>query len=514
MDELPQEVIDRIARHLFPVLFTAWDNSATLDARQQEATWRQRDSLSAAAYATISLPWQRAIEKKMFTLVKIRSPDDELKLRQIMARNPHRCDSVRYVKCNIHLDYLDRATHTLFPVVSDRGVISKIGSILRLVNLIRPSSLSSPMPEAPLILQINIVNLRPLLGAERGNWGSPSDINNLPTCPGVTHLQITHDEDINLRLTRPRKHVFLEPTEVPPVWMSDILTKFPTVDDVVWELHEFLDQGQQRTKHGTGEREEPLNAAIRTLSQQLVSLQIIGIFTVTPDLFISRKAQAPGTEQQPYWPRLENLHIESTNWTYNGTWYIDPNMLRVVWRINDFLRSSTPDFNNLMVAISQGMLNMPKLQKLDISFRFPPFNTGKPIDKRRFKDLNGDDSTSLLFHVIRYRRASSEWLELADCKAAKELYCNLDLLNSERLYQRMQRSGKFHVQPVYWCPFPEQAARNWNILHRRIKGLIPLVEWRSSYANPEPCQVEPRGGIWPYAEKGRRRRSGVPWQGE
>lgn len=157
---------------------------------------------------------------------------------------------------------------------------------------------------------------------------------------------------------------------------------------------------------------------------------------------------------------------------------------------------------------------MPKLQKLDISFRFPPFSTGKPIDKRRFKDLNGDDSTSLLFHVIRYRRASSEWLELADCKAAKELYCDLDVFNSERLYKRMNRSRKFDVQPVYWRPFPEQAVRNWNILHRRIKGLIPLVEWRSSYANPEPCQVEPRGEIWPYAEKERRRRSGVPWQEE
>ncbi|EGO58440.1 hypothetical protein NEUTE1DRAFT_42972 [Neurospora tetrasperma FGSC 2508] len=448
MEKLPQEVIDQVAHHLFPVLFTAWDNIATLNARQQEATWRQRDSVSAAAYATISLPWQRAIEKKMFTLVKIRSPNDELKLRQIMARNPHRRNSVRYIKCNINLDYLDRATHTPFPVVSDRGVISTIGSILRLVNLIRPSSLASPMPEAPLFLQINIVNLRPLLGAERGNWGAPSDINNLPTCPGVTHLQITHDEDINLRLTRPRKHVFLEPTEVPPVWMSDILTKFPTVDDVVWELHEFLDQGQQRTKHRTGEREETLNVAIRTLSQQLVSLQIIGIFTVTPD------------------------------------------------------------FNNLMVAMAQGMLNMPKLQQLDISFRFPPFNTGKPIDKRRFKDLNGDDSTSLLFHVIRYRRASSEWLELADCKEAKELYCNLDLFDSKRLYSRLrQEFGKFHLLPVYWRPFPEQAVRNWNILHRRIKGVIPLLEWRSNYANPEPCKVEPRGGIWPYAERERRRRS-------
>ncbi|EAA33780.1 hypothetical protein NCU08534 [Neurospora crassa OR74A] len=514
MDKLPQEVIDRLARHLFPVLFTAWDNIATLNARQQEATWRQHDSLSAAAYATISLSWQRAIEKKIFTLVKIRSPSDELKLRQIMARNPHRRDSVRYIKCNINLDCLDRATHTLFPVVSDRGVISKIGSILRLVNLIRPSSLASSMAKAPLFLQISIVNLRPLLGAERGNWGASSDINNLPTCPGVTHLQITHDEDINLRLTRPRKHVFLEPTEVPPVWMSDILTKFPTVDDVVWELLEFLDEGQQRTKHRTGEREEPLNVAIRTLSQQLVSLQIIGIFTVTPDLFINRKAQAaPGIEQQqPYWSRLENLHIETTNWTYNGTWYINPNMLRVVWRINDFLRSSTPDFNNLMVAMSHGMLNMPKLQKLDISFRFPPFNTGKPIDKRRFKDLNGDDSTSLLFHVIRYRRASSEWLELADCKAAKELYCNLDLFDSERLYSRLgQEFGKFHLLPVYWRPFPEQAVRNWNILHRRIKGVIPLLEWRSEDAHPEPCEVEPRGGIWPYAERERRRRgSGVP----
>lgn len=139
MDRLSQEVVDRVARHLFPVLFTAWDNTATLNARQQEATWWQRDSLSAAAYATISLPWQRAIEKKIFTLVKIRSPEDELMLRQIMARNPHRRDSVRYIKCNINLDYLDRAIHTLFPVVSDRGVISKIGSILRLVNLIRVS---------------------------------------------------------------------------------------------------------------------------------------------------------------------------------------------------------------------------------------------------------------------------------------------------------------------------------------------------------------------------------------
>lgn len=139
-------------------------------------------------------------------------------------------------------------------------------------------------------------------------------------------------------------------------------------------LREFLKTPLTQSE---GEREEHLNVAIRTLSQQLVFLQIIGIFTVTPDLFISRKAQAaPGTEQQPYWPRLENLHIETINWTYNGTWYINPNMLRVVWRINDFLRSSTPDFNNLMVANVPGHSQHAQASKARYQLPLPPIQHG------------------------------------------------------------------------------------------------------------------------------------------
>lgn len=271
-----------------------------------------------------------------------------------------------------------------------------------------------------------------------------------------------------------------------------------------WALLKFLIQPQTQPER---EPEDPLNVAIRTLSQQLDSLQVIGIFTATPDLFTSYKVQAG--DKQPYWPRLENLYIESTNWTYNGRWYIKANNLTMLYHINDFLRNSTPEFNSLMVAVSQGMLNMPKLQKLDLSFRFPRFDTGGPIDKYLFEDAHGDYCNSLLFHVIRYRRASSEWLELADCKAAGQTYCNLDLFNCERRHK--YGPGKFDVQPIYWRPFPDQAIRNWNTLHRRIKGLTPLLEWRSPYANPELREVEPREGIWPYAEKEKRKRSGLPW---
>ncbi|KAJ4340962.1 hypothetical protein N0V85_009868, partial [Neurospora sp. IMI 360204] len=121
---------------------------------------------------------QRIIENKAFTLVKIRSPEDDLMLREIMVRNPHRRECVRFIKYNIDLDRPERATH--FPFARDRHLVSRVRNIIELVNLIR----------------INVVNMKEWGTNDQALTVAPSEIKDLPICPAVTQLQITYDEDI------------------------------------------------------------------------------------------------------------------------------------------------------------------------------------------------------------------------------------------------------------------------------------------------------------------------------
>lgn len=200
---------------------------------------------------------------------------------------------------------------------------------------------------------------------------------------------------------------------------------------------------------------------------------IQGTFTLSPDFFHKRNGEA---HEQPSWPRLEFLAIETTNITCTGNLYLpDANESTITWHesffIDDILRKPTNDFNELMLSLSRGMLSMPKLQRLEILVRCNPNGIYYPLpygarDSLSFRDIK-------LHRLIYYDREENESVPLAEFPP-KDLWCNLGIF--DRDYFR-QRYIEVPCQ-LPWTACPEEALRNWNELHFRIKGHSILPEWR------------------------------------
>lgn len=265
---------------------------------------------------------------------------------------------------------------------------------------------------------------------------------------------------------------------------------------------------------------DSLNSVLRTLSTQLQELHIHGVFFVSPDLFTSRDAETSEVNNQvnqphvqPSWTYLRGFRVTTTLLTPSGyNKLIPPHLFSrqptrpVPFTIKRALKSATLEFNKPMTSISQAMLSMPRLQLLTISFLTGPAEPVYPdIDWSRnpHQQVNWARRDAQILHwheqhlqqilteggqvppqtyeIVRYNREENEKREIVDggwrggIKEKTEEngrggdgFCTLEVFNKEFVARNKE---------LFWRPFPEEVVRNWNEVHRRIKGLSELEGW-------------------------------------
>lgn len=138
-----------------------------------------------------------------------------------------------------------------------------------------------------------------------------------------------------------------------------------------------------------------------------------------------------------------------------------------------------------MTALSHGMLAMPRLQLLTLDFLVGPAEPNwddEDMDWTGNWTGNGEVIGNAphvpgeTYELVRYVREANESREMAqwtggirEKPAEGNRFCTLAVFN-ERFISRNKE--------LYWRPFPKEAVENWNELHKSIKGLSGLEEWR------------------------------------
>ncbi|EAA27003.1 hypothetical protein NCU08796 [Neurospora crassa OR74A] len=509
MDKLPQEVMDRLAGHLFPYLAFG----GKYDHFQE--------SPGPAEFATISKTWQRTIEAMTFRRLGVLSCDDIPDAKYLLGRDPHRLASVERIDFLIKADDVPAE----FPHIRDQKLVQEFHLLINFINEVWTTFTQEP-----------------------------GSLSQLPSCPAVTSLAIyfkeelrrdflPRDESFAPRKSREAGTALESGRKVPPAWIMNVLAKFPLARQVDYEIFKFILYRQGRIRSNMQQElcnslggpafahlsnlslwfgpnnflsavvqaflshkmihpsssmsrgtraTDSLNSALRTLSQQLQELHIHGLFSLSPDLFINRADDADDGNQ-PFWPRLRVLRVTTTLLTPCGSrWLIPPHRFGYPrrWKrdftINATLNSATVEFNKLMTALSHGMLNMPRLQLLTLDFLVGP---DEPNWHDEDVDMTGNWTGSgqvignnayvpgKTYELVRYvredneRRNMDQWRGgITEKPAEGYRFCTLAVFNDWFVAGNNRQ--------LYWSPFPEEAVENWNELHKRIKGLTDLEEWR------------------------------------
>ncbi|KAJ4379934.1 hypothetical protein N0V85_008820 [Neurospora sp. IMI 360204] len=514
MDKLPQEVLDRIAGYVFPRLASGGKYSLL------------EDRPGPAECATISRTWKRTIEAMTFRRLGVLSRDDIPDTKYLLDSNPHRRASVERIDFLIKVD--DTPRDTQFHRMRDQKLVQEFRLLINFINEIWPTSNDHVDNTQPILLVVSIFGYSKwdaLLCDQSGFTQEPGTLNQLPSCPAVTSLAIYFEEALRSNF-HPRDEAFApmktreadiameNGTKVPPAWIMNVLAKFPSAQQVDYEIYNFIRRGlrryrmQQELCNALGgpalahlqnlslwfgpnnfsstrlqaflsNKQYPavppvrptdsLNSVLRTLSQQLKELHLNGLFSLSPDLFINRADD----NNQPSWPRLRVLRVTTTLLTPCGSkWLIPLHRFRPrenrPFTINATLNAGTTEFNKLMTALSHGMLAMPRLQLLTLDFLVGPAEPNWEDE-----DVNWPGQT---YELVRYVREENESREMVQWRggirekpAEGNRFCTLAVFN-----ERFISTNKV----LYWRPFPKEAVQHWNELHKRIKGLSGLEEWR------------------------------------
>ncbi|KAK1782657.1 hypothetical protein QBC45DRAFT_471174 [Copromyces sp. CBS 386.78] len=253
MDKLPQEVVDAIAAHLFPSLVDqagrVWFSSDTDSLRGRPDSM----SLSAAPYATISAPWQRAVESLTFHSLTLSTREDVPYAEECLRRNEHRRARVLYIKLDINIDWSEGTEHldreiAFRAVLSrhmsytwrDHHIASKFCRLIEFINCIWPPTTDSSIPARRLCLLVKVPGRSQCVVLEAfGEPGggptcteTPANIKKLPVCPAVTSLDIMYEstrDQNTMGLWRPGFSSVECSARVWPKWLVEIAPKFPSL---------------------------------------------------------------------------------------------------------------------------------------------------------------------------------------------------------------------------------------------------------------------------------------------
>lgn len=130
MDKLPQEVMDRLAGHLFP--FLAFGGKYD----------HFQDSPGPAEFATISKIWQRTIEAMTFRQLGVLSCDDIPDAQYLLGRDPHWLASVERIDFLIKADGIPAE----FPHTRDQKLVQEFHLLSNFISEIWVSALSRNIP--------------------------------------------------------------------------------------------------------------------------------------------------------------------------------------------------------------------------------------------------------------------------------------------------------------------------------------------------------------------------------
>ncbi|EGO58458.1 hypothetical protein NEUTE1DRAFT_101283 [Neurospora tetrasperma FGSC 2508] len=488
--------MDRIMGHLFPYLAFGGKYN------------HFQESLGPAEFATISKTWQRTIEAMTFRRLGVLSYDDIPDAKYLLGRDPHRLASVERIDFLIKADDIlakspyirdQKLVFTTFtqelssltqlllcPVVTSLAIYFKeelrrdflprdesfaprksreAGTALESGRKVPPAWIMNVLAKFPLAQQVDY-EIFNFIMCRRGQLRTNMQ---QELCTSLGGPAFTHLSNLSL-------------------WFGP--NNFLSAEVQSFLSHKMIQPppSMSRGTHAT----DSLNSALRTLSQQLQELHIHGLFSLSPDLFINRADDDDDGNIQPFWPRLRVLRVTTTLLTPCGSkWLIPPHRFgyprrwKPTFTINATLNSATIEFNKLMTALSHGMLGMPRLQLLTLDFLVGPDEPNwdnEDVDWTGNWTGNGQVISnnayvpSKTYELVRYVREDNERREMGQWKggitekpAEGYRFCTLAVFNDWFV------AGN---KNLYWSPFPEEAVENWNELHKRIKGLTDLEEWR------------------------------------
>ncbi|CCC11576.1 hypothetical protein SMACR_04563 [Sordaria macrospora] len=250
MDKLPQEVVDAIAAHLFPPLVNREPHRHWFFSNDDD-NQTGHNVLSAAPYATISAPWQRAVEALTFHSLTLFNHQDVSDAEQHLRRNDHRRNCVFHLRVDINIDrstiverealwvsYTAETIRGKLYTWRDQQIVHELRRMVEFINLFWPPTTGtdsmSSVPARPLSLLIYFVDIQTSWdrNLEHCPTEAPSNLRELPVCPAVTALEIWYPQNANtVGLWSPC--VCSPPcstsTRVRPTWLLEFGAKFPSV---------------------------------------------------------------------------------------------------------------------------------------------------------------------------------------------------------------------------------------------------------------------------------------------
>ncbi|KAK3495367.1 uncharacterized protein B0T23DRAFT_441149, partial [Neurospora hispaniola] len=385
MDRLPQEITDSI-----------------VEAFVQDLGKARPTRLSK--YSTVSKGWRRAIERRLFTKIDgIASGSFQLSFfKNILAGegNRHRRESVRSLTYTTYLAFRGQQDMLDFVRESQLRLMDEFSQLFTVINDIWPTDQGTNSTSTqPLALTVSIVGIGHWKAEyDESTFTSPQAATSLPLTPAITSLEIVFDQAWN-KGRRPRH--FKQSgggNQVPPSWiLQPLMAKLPSVGKLSYEMFNFLGQEQFQDRLFTDtfkflagpltanltelylhigpfgldtfnqtpselwasmmarnsdeddmDHNPRFNAALRQLSQQLSVLHVSGLFAVHPELFYPKELER---QPPPFWPRLREQSLGRSS------------------TIDRFLLRDPNELNHLTISLTRGMLCMPKLESIEISFR-------------------------------------------------------------------------------------------------------------------------------------------------
>ncbi|KAK1782656.1 hypothetical protein QBC45DRAFT_209407 [Copromyces sp. CBS 386.78] len=237
------------------------------------------------------------------------------------------------------------------------------------------------------------------------------------------------------------------------------------------------------------------NAALRELSQQLTILHITGLFPVHPDLFYPKgqglglaankpqgnKVGSQAKPPAPFWPRLRKVKIVSTVHTSSNYFLLpsggllhDPSMLYgEVDAGGRHLFRDPSELSSLVVSLTRGMLRMPRLESVEITFR---------LEYSPYEGQAAPEWESPLVRVKKQVTYHREWFAME--KAVLEQY-GLDIeevgeghggeggvgVNVMSLTRFLLNDDRRYKRRGFREAISEEVERNLRELSRRLIGL-------------------------------------------
>ncbi|KAK4041127.1 hypothetical protein C8A01DRAFT_15093 [Parachaetomium inaequale] len=407
MNKLPQEVFDLIVQDL---------DFENLPVRLSQ-------------YATINRQWQYAVERRLFT--KLWAYTNEMTMLESVLRNSRRRGYLRSLKYTMKEACWNRPnTVSRLRRSSQRNAWKKelnlMNELMHLWNLLSPGwnrPLSERTPSLMLCLEISEPknHVRKSKNA-RDPFFSSSDF---PWArmmlPGVKSLSVIW----GVMTSRGAQKAHFSH----PPWLFSLLATCPSATEITWRGFEpyipttIVAPGYRERmtaslaavgmlgnlRHLTLHFDTPslgplkqdiqacrqpapgtLNQVLHKLSQQLVSLHLTGRFLLSPDLFWPKAHGSkgkPSTETPtPFWPHLQQIHIEARLASPEGRFYFDPACKSTRpsamgrWHLRSVAASDASAAGDLLVRVTRAMLRMPELRRLSVIF--PEFPWNKCVEHR------------------------------------------------------------------------------------------------------------------------------------